>query len=215
MRKLMGLLLSTLLFSMSYAQEKTIQLTAPNLSQGSPIMQALSDRKSTREYQQKALSTDDLSNLLWAAVGVNRPDGKRTSPTAMNKQEITVYAVLPQGAYKYEPDKHVLTLISAGDFRSEVAGMQDFAKSAPVCLVIVADMSQFDDDGKRMAWADAGIVSQNINLFCSGTGLGTVTRATMNVEKLTQVLQLKEGEIPALNNPVGYPIKGGKKRTRI
>ena len=207
MRKLItALFITTMICSLSYGQEKVIKLTTPDKTRGKTVMQALADRKSEREFKDQALSQRDLSDLLWAAVGVNRPDGKRTSPTAMNKQEITVYAVLPEGAYKYEADKHQLTLIKAGDFRAAVAGQQDFVTKAPVSLEIVSDTKQFGGDSKTYAWVDAGIVSQNINIFCAGVGLATVPRSSMDVKRLTEVLNLKDGEVPVLNNPVGYPI---------
>lgn len=207
MKKLFVILLAALIGSQAFGQEKTIQLADPDLTKGKAVMEALSERKSTREYQNKALSKEDLSNLLWAAVGVNRPDGKRTAPTARNQQEITVYAILPEGAYKYEADKHILTLVTEGDHRQAVAAKQDFVKTAPVCLVVVADTHKFDEGSRHYAYVDAGIVSQNINVFCAGAGLATVTRSWMEADKLIEVLKLKEGQIPVVNNPVGYPVK--------
>lgn len=207
MKKLSLILLTVILFSVGYAQEKTIQLLPAEKDKGKNIMQALAERKSTRQYDSQTLNKQDLSNLLWAAFGVNRTDGKRTAPTAMNKQEITIYAVMSDGTYKYDAEKHLLVLIKSGDHRAAVASSQDYVRTAPVCLVIVADTNKFDGDGKLMAWVDAGIVSQNINLFCSGMGFATVPRGSMDKDKLREVLDLKDGEEPILNNPVGYPKK--------
>lgn len=207
MKKTLLLFLTIILVSIcSYGQESVIKLLQPDRDKGKNIMNALADRKSTREFSPQALELQDLSNLLWAACGVNRPDGKRTAPTARNMQEITVYAIMPEGAYRYEAKEHQLTLVKKGDFRSAVAANQDFVKKVPVALVIVADTKKFNANSQSYAWVDGGIVSQNINLFCAGVGLVTVPRGFMDKDKLREILDLEEGEELILNNPVGYPL---------
>lgn len=174
------------------------------MKRGLPVMAALEERHSTREYAEKKLKLQDLSDLLWAAVGINRPEsGKRTAPSAMNRQEIEVFVCLPEGVYCYDAKKHVLQPVAKGDYRPAVAGGQDFVKRAPVCLVIVADVSLFKGE-ILMPAVDAGIVSQNISLFCAATGLVTVPRASMDHEQLKKVLKLREGQRPLMNHPVGY-----------
>ncbi|MDE5611804.1 MAG: SagB/ThcOx family dehydrogenase [Odoribacter sp.] len=187
------------------AQElKSISLNKPNLQRGASLMKALEQRQSTREYAERKLEMQDLSDLLWAAVGINRPEsGRRTAPTALNKQEIDVYVCLPEGAYLYNAQKHELTPVAKGDFRPAVADKQAFAKTAPVCLVIVANLEKFNGE-ILMPAVDAGIVSQNISLFCSGNGLVTVPRASMDQARLKEALKLKESQRPLLNHPVGY-----------
>ena len=106
-------------------------------------MKALSDRHSDREYAAKELSLQDLSDLLWAANGINRPDGKRTAPSALNKQDIDIYVIMKEGAYLYDAKANSLQPIAKGDHRAAVAGSQDFVKSAPVSLVLVSDLSRF------------------------------------------------------------------------
>jgi len=172
-------------------------------------MKALSERHSTREYASKALSLADLSDLLWAANGINRKEsGMRTAPSALNKQDVDVYVVLPEGSYLYDAKNHQLTLIAAGDYRGAVAGGQAFVKTAPVSLVLISDLSRFGDAksprSQLMGAMDAGIVSQNISLFCSGTGLVTVPRASMDQAKLKSGLKLKDTQRPLINHPVGY-----------
>ena len=193
------------LIGSTQAQElKSISLNKPNLQRGSSLMKALEQRQSTREYAERKLEMQDLSDLLWAAVGVNRPEsGRRTAPTALNKQEIDVYVCLPEGAYLYNAGKHELTPVAKGDFRPAVAGGQAFAKTAPVCLVIVANLEQFNGE-ILMPAVDAGIVSQNISLFCSGNGLVTVPRASMDQAQLKEALKLKESQRLLMNHPVGY-----------
>jgi SagB-type dehydrogenase family enzyme len=195
-----------------FAQElQTIRLNTPNKSRGSAFMKALSDRHSEREFDTKDLSLQDLSDLLWAANGVNRSDGRRTAPSAMNRQEIDVYVVRPDGAYRYDAAQHLLTPLTKGDHRQAVADGQDFAATAPLCIVLVAQLEKLGDPANEqtrlIAAMDAGIVCQNINLFCAAADLSTVPRATMDKEKLTKVLQLTDRQLIMLNNPVGYPGK--------
>ena len=213
MKHLLIILFLSLMSSMSmYAQAlQDIKLNEPNKSRGSSVMKALSDRISVREYDAKELSLQDLSDLLWAANGVNRTDGKRTAPSAMNRQEIDVYVMNKDGAYFYDAANHMLKVVAAGDFRKEVAVSQDFAATAPVCIVLVANLEKLGDPASEntrvTAGLDAGIVNQNINIFCAAVGLATVPRGTMNKEELKKILKLSDTQYLMLNNPVGYPKK--------
>lgn len=205
MKRILLLSVIACLYTGLQAQDlKTVKLNKPDTQRGLSLMAALEQRHSTREFSDRKLELQDLSDLLWAAVGINRPEsGKRTAPTAMNKQEIDVYVCLPEGAYLYDAGAHALTPVAKGDFRQAVAGGQAFAKTAPVCLVIVADLDKFKGE-VLMPAMDAGIVSQNISLFCSAAGLITVPRASMDQDQLKKVLKLKDGQRPLMNHPVGY-----------
>jgi len=194
------------------AQElQVIKLSAPDKTRGTATMKALADRHSDREYDSKELSLKDLSDLCWAANGINRPDGKRTAPSAMNRQEIDVYVVRKDGAYLYDPQAHALNPLTKGDFRAAVAGGQDFVKDAPVSIVLVINLDKLGDPAKEqtklMGSVDAGIVCQNINIFCAAAGLSTVPRATMDKAELAKALKLKDTQLAIMNNPVGYPKK--------
>lgn len=209
MKKVQLLLVCLVLSAAAFATDKVIKLPKPNLNRSGAVMKALSERQSTREYASKALSLADLSDLLWAANGINRSDsGKRTAPSAMNKQDVDVYVVLPEGTYLYDAKKHQLNLVAEGDHRGAVAGGQAFVKTAPVSLVLVSDISRFGDAksarNQLMGAMDAGIVSQNISLFCSSANLATVPRASMDFDQLKKVLKLKETQMPMMNHPVGY-----------
>lgn len=197
---------------------KNIKLPSPNKIGGAPVQEALSDRRSWRGgISAHKLSEHHLSTLLWAANGVNRPDGGRTAPSAIGGKDIDIYAVMEQGAYKYDPDNHELVLISEGDHRPTTGGGQDFVNHIPVILVLVSDSDHFlpmeknypgvDFSAYKPSWAamDAGIVSQNINIYCAGNGLATITRAFMDREGLRTILRLKESQTPMLNNAVGLP----------
>ncbi|MDR0384455.1 MAG: nitroreductase family protein [Prevotellaceae bacterium] len=190
---------------------KAIKLNAPDRNRGSSIMKALSDRHSEREFSKEKLSLQDLSDLLWAANGVNRPDGRRTAATARNNQDIDVYAIMEEGAYLYDAGAHELKPVAEGDHRPLIADRQTSINDAPVSLLIVSDLSRFAgaDPEVQKQWGalDAGIVSQNIMLFASGCGFVTVPRAFMKKDELKKVLKLSATQIPLLNNPVGYPKK--------
>jgi len=213
MKKNGFLLLLFIPVTLLQAQElQPVTLKQPDKTSGATIMQAFENRASVLEFTEEEISPDDLSGLLWAANGINRPGtGKRTAPSAMNSQDIDVYAVTKEGVYLYDAATHTLQPVVAGDLRTFVANRQaNFAK-APLFLVLVSDLSRFTrgDESQKPVWGacDAGIVSQNISLYCAGTGLATRPRASMNQEKLREALKLKESQILILNHPVAYPAK--------
>jgi nitroreductase len=194
------------------AQElKPVKLNAPNKDKGSSVMKALDERRSVREFSTERLSIQDLSDLLWAANGINRTDGRRTAATARNNQDIDVYVIMEEGAYLYDAKANELKPVATGDFRGLVADAQTWVKDAPVTLLVVSDISRFTglDVETQKYWGalDAGIVSQNIMLFASGCGFVTVPRVYMKKEELKKALNLTETQIPMINNPVGYPKK--------
>jgi len=196
------------LLSSMFAQG-TIVLNPPDLTRGLTVMKALSLRASERDFDTISLSLQDLSDLLWAANGINRPEsGKRTAPSAINAQDIDVYVFIKSGVYLYNPNKHLLDFIISGDYRKLVAGRQENIAKAPVMCLLVSDISRFSrgEDSLKLVWAseDAGIVSQNISIFCASVGLATVPRATMDSQKLREILKLKESQHLMLNNPVAY-----------
>ena len=211
MKKMMFAAMMAVLSSCATAQsDKDITLLPPDTDKGASIMKSLAQRQSHRECADKELSTADLSDLLWAANGINRPgDNKRTAPSALNRQDIDVYVISKTGAYKYIAAENRLQLITEGDHRDAVASGQDFVNQIPVSLVLVSELSKLGDaknERTRMTAAmDAGYVSQNICLFCAGNGLVTVPRATMNSTELKKILKLGDTALPLLNNPVGYP----------
>jgi SagB-type dehydrogenase family enzyme len=193
-----------------FAQEKHyLKLNPPDTSRGLPVMQALQQRASTTAFSSSALSQQDLSDIIWAANGINRSaDGKRTAPSARNSQDIDIYVIKEDGAYFYNPVEHSIELIATGDHRGLVAGRQVNMANAPVMLVLVSDISRFagSDNALKLRWGamDAGIVSQNIALACAGLGMVTRPRASMDMAGLRELLKLKESQHLMLNHPVGY-----------
>lgn len=196
--------------SFARAQElQTIKLPTPSLQNDKPLMQAMKDRQSSREFDNRELTLQDLANVLWCANGVNREDGRRTAPSAMNKQDIDVYVFLKAGIYLYDAAQHELTPVAAGDFRAE-SGMQEYVASAPLNLVFVSDLAKFEmarqpEDKVWMAGLDAGHCSQNVYLYCAAADLAVVTRMSIDKAKLSERLKLRPEQMPVLAETVGYP----------
>ena len=186
---------------------KPLQLPKPQMDGGKPLMQVLKERKSTRVFSPQKLPEQTLSNLLWAAFGISRPDGRRTAPSASNRQEIDVYAITAEGAYLYDAKEHLLKPVVAGDLRAQ-AGTQDYVKEAPLNLVFVADttkMGSGSEESKALnTGADTGFISQNVYLFCASEGLATVVRASIDRPALAQALKLKPEQKIILAQTVGY-----------
>ena len=193
MKNLLFTLAGVVIMASLAAQTKTgsIKLLPPNLKRGTNVMQALQDRKSTRSFSDKELSPADLSDLLWAANGVNREDGRRTAPSARNRQDVFVYVCQADGCYLYNAKEHTLEKVSDTDARWD--------KMAPTYLILVANTND------AMTGVDIGVVSQNISVFCAGTGLGTVCRAAIDKNVVPQALKLGEGYRAVISHPVGYP----------
>ena len=187
---------------LSIAQD--IKLPSPQKQGGEPLLQVLSKRASTRDFDtQKNIDSQTLSNLLWAAWGYNRED-KRTAPSAMNRQEISLHIVTAQGVYLYDAKQNKLAEIAKGDFR-ENAGMQPFVHTAPLNIIFTADLEKAP--GNDMMFVDCGFISQNIYLYCASVGLGTVVRGSFNGDELAKILKLNEKQKVVLTQTVGYPAK--------
>lgn len=201
-----------LLCSAVGAQElQRISLPAPDMQGGMPLMQALALRSTSRSFADRELPAQVLSDLLWAATGINRPDsGKRTAPTARNLQEIDVYVAMAEGLYLYDPNDHALLPVLAGDIRA-VTGRQDFAATAPVNLVFVADYARMGDAPEEIkkfyGATDTGFISQNVYLYCASAGLATVVRGAVDREALAKAMELRTDQAVILAQTVGYPGK--------
>jgi SagB-type dehydrogenase family enzyme len=179
---------------------------------GMPLMEALAARCSAREYTDRELPKQVLSDLLWAAFGVNRPaSGKRTAPSARNWQEIDVYVATTAGLYRYLAKEHALELVLAEDVRA-ATGNQSFAGVAPVNLVFVADYAKMGDAPERTkemyAAADAGFISQNVYLYCASQGLGTVVRGSVDRDALSKKMGLPDDQRVVFAQTVGYRPEG-------
>jgi nitroreductase len=191
------------------AQElKPIALPQPQTDGGRPLMQVLKDRKSTRDFAPDKLPQQLLSNLLWAAFGVNRPDGRRTAPSAMNWQEMDIYVAMSDGLFLYDAKANRLQPILDRDIRPDT-GTQPFVATAALNLVYVADLSKAGSGPETELYtaADAGFISQNVYLFCASENLATVVRGSIDRVALAKAMKLRPEQKVILAQTVGYPKK--------
>ena len=196
--------------TVTVAQEaKPVQLPAPQTEIGKPLMQTLKLRQSARTFDTKALPRQELSNLLWAAFGINRPEsGKRTAPSAMNWQEIDVYVAMPEALYLYDAKSNSLKPILSRDLR-EAAGKQPFVKDAPLNLIYVADATKMknasEQDQMFYSAADVGFIAQNVYLYCASQGLVAVMRGMVDRPALAKAMNLRPEQKVMFAQTVGYP----------
>jgi len=192
-----------------------ITLPAPDKKGGKTLMQALSERQTTRSFTDETLSQQQLSDLLWAACGINRADQKkRTAPSAMNYQEIDVYVAMQSGLYLYIVENHSLKLIAGKDLR-KTTGTQSYVNNAALNLVYVADMGKagkkegvkVNDSDLFMSYSDAAFIAQNVYLYCASANLGCVVRGSIPKEKLALEMGLKSNQYIILAQTVGFAKK--------
>jgi nitroreductase len=183
---------------------ESVALPAPAKTGGMPLMQALAERKTIRDYKPGELDAATLSEILYAANGVNRPDGKRTIPTAMNKQDLEVYVALPGAAYHYDEKENKLVRIDAGDFRADLIMNKSMANNAACILVYASDSTKFPNDIKYPA-IHVGEASQDVYLYCASKGLGTVSLGMYDENGVRKVFKLDGKMTVILAQAVGFP----------
>ncbi len=198
MKKLLSLSFLLFLSLSFYAQN--IKLPTPVKTGGKPLMTAMNERKSIRDFSEKELDNQTLSNLLWAAYGLNRED-KRTVPSSQNRQEIDLYVMFKNGVYLYDAKQNSLILTAKGDLR-EGLGQQAFAHQAPINLICVANVDKASN--KEACYIDSGFILQNVGLFCASEGLANVIRGSYNKELLPKLLKLNSNQIVTITQVVGY-----------
>ena len=209
----LGLTLALFLFSgPALAQNEVIRLPQPDLAKGKIVMQALQERKSDRVFSPKDLSNQQLGDILWAAAGINRRTGEekmgRTAPSSHNDQAVDAYAFTRNGLYKYDPVKHELAPVLAGDHRAK-AGVQSYVASAPLNLILVADMSKISGEDERDKFLAAGMnvghMSENVYLYGAAAGLNVICRSNIDPDELRLLLKLGGHFEPLLGVTVGHP----------
>ena len=206
---LLSAMLLIFTISLSAQDLKPIKLPPPQLDGGKTLMLSLKERKSTRSFSTIKLPLNVLSNLLWAACGINRPEtGRRTAPSASNWQEIDIYVATSDGLYLYDVKEHALNPVLHQDIRA-LTGKQSFAGEAPVNLVYVADFSRTGganaEERNFYSAADTGFISQNVYLYCASTGLVTVVRGSVERDELASAMKLRNNQRIILAQTVGYP----------
>jgi nitroreductase len=188
--------------------EEARSLPAPRKYVGRPLMEVLQARRSIREYSTRPLPAQVLSDLLWAAYGINRPSGERTAPYWRHIMVIDVYAAMADGVWLYDPEAHVLRRHLGADIRAQT-GLQDFVASAPLNLVYVVHGERMKDvtpeDRRLYGSVDAAFAGQNVYLYCASEGLATVFRGAIDYARLAGALQLPDGQFVAFAQTVGYP----------
>jgi len=197
------------------ALSQDINLPAPDKTGGAPLMQAFNNRISTREYDSRQLSQNQLSNLLWAAWGINRPEtGKHTAPSSNNRQEMMVYVALESGLYLYLPETHSLKQIHNRDIR-KATGKQDFVEIAPVNLIYVADLAKAGvakpetagPESLNTSYINTGFMAQNVYLWCASENLACVVRGWVDIPELSKAMALPAIQRVIITQTVGYPKK--------
>lgn len=196
-------------FSLSAEDLKPVKLPAPQPGTGKTLMNVLKERRSSRSFSPRPIPDTVLSNLLWAACGVNRPGtGYRTAPSAKNLQEIDVYAAMGNGLFLYDARDHVLKPVLSEDIRA-LTGMQPFVAEAPLNLIYVADLSKMEgvspENKALFSATDTGFISQNVYLFCASEGLATVVRGSIDRDSLARKMKLSGHQKIILAQTVGYP----------
>ena len=204
----LGAIMLTMIPVTAVAQESSLPLLKPQ-TDTQPFLKLLATRTSSRVFSTQPLPMQTLSNLLWSAFGVSRPEsGKRTAPTANNRQEIEVYVAMAQGLYLYDAKVNQLKLVVPGDLRA-ATGIQPYVKDAAVNLVYVADMGKSggrsEEDKLLYAAAATGFISENVYLYCASEGLATVIRAYVDRVALAQAMKLRPNQRIILAQTVGYP----------
>lgn len=188
------------------AKAAEVALPAPAKTGGMPLMQALAERKTVRDYKPGELDAATLSEILYAANGVNRPDGKRTIPTAMNKQDLEVYVALPGAVYHYDAKANKLVKIDDGDFRADLIANKNMARNSACILVYASDSTKFPNDIKYPA-IHVGEASQDVYLYCASKGLGTVSLGMYDEKAVRKVFKLEDKMTVILAQAVGFPVK--------
>lgn len=209
MKKVLLTIFAAILCFAACAQKapKSIKLLEPSYDEGMTLMQALKERQSSSGFTEKEIPLQDLSNIIWASLGVNRPDGRRTSPTGSNRQEIELYAFFKTGVYWYNYKTHTLELVKEGDYRS-ITGRKD-AQTAYMNLLYIADTTKTGPgskpgDANTVSYVNVGYVSQNVYLACANAGIGSRARGGWDQQKVVETLGLPETMIVVLGQTVGY-----------
>ena len=197
MKKVLCMLLVVAAFCPAVFAED-IALPEPEKSGGIGVVDAVAGRQSARDFVDTEITMQQLSNLLWIAGGVNRDDGRLTYATAMNTQDMVIYAFTSKAVYKYNPQNHSVSVIAEGDHR-KLTGGQPFVAKAAVDLLYIQDTEKWPESRRgdsavilNCGFAHAGLSMQNVYLYAASLGWGARTRMNFDREGLTKLLDLTD-----------------------
>jgi len=186
---------------------KDIDLPTRPAKSNVDIITALEQRRTTREYAPAKLSLEDVSAILWAANGVNRPDGKRTAPSAHGRQYIDIYVAADKGVYRYDAPGHKLIEVTDQNVKDRLARQAHVATASHV-LVLVADLNRVPGSAAdtKLYWAHstAGTVAENVHLMAAARGIGTGIVAGIKADDVRSALNLGKDAVPLYAMPLGY-----------
>jgi len=212
--KILKIICSVVISSLSIiADSQDISLPAPDKTGGKPLMQVLNERQTIRTFTKDTLTRQQISDLLWAAWGINRADQKKhTAPSSSNRQEIDVYVALPAGLYLYTPETNILKQVNNKDLR-KLSGTQDWVADAPVNLIYVADLGKLGkkegdvitDSNLLSSYANTAFIAQNVYLYCTSANLGSVVRGLVPRDQLSAEMGLRSNQRIILAHTVGVP----------
>lgn len=210
MKKIFVVAFLVLCASVSFADgAQEIILPKPDLNGGKPLMQCFAERRTKRRFDTAKLPEQIVSDILYAADGMNRKDGRKTVPTARNKQNQRVYVFTADGVYLYNSRKHSLVPVCKGDHR-KICGTQPFHAKAPLVLVFVSDMSAIGNTPElRALYAGnhSGSASQNVYLYAASRDLATVVCGMLDRKKIKEFLKLAADDMVIFSQPVGFAAK--------
>jgi len=204
-----AVLLSACVLSARAEEKEAITLPGPKMTGGKPLMDALKERQSMREFSAKELPLQVISDMLWAANGINRPSiAHTTAPSARNMQEIDIYVATKNALYLYDALNNKLIPLLNENITA-ATGKQAFVETAPINLIFVADlkkMAGLEPAAQEFyAATDTGFISQNVYLFCASAGLATVVRGLIDKPVLAKAMKLRPDQMIILAQTVGYP----------
>lgn len=205
MKKFMVFAIFALALSSFAADE--IALPKPDLKSGKPLMQCISERRSSRSFSDKELPLQIVSEVLFVADGITSPDGKKSVPTARNKQNQRVYAFRADGVYLYNNKKHSLVKVIDKDLR-KVCGKQPFHAIAPLVLVYVSDITATGNTPELQhlySGNHSGHASQNVYLYAASQNLSTVICGLLDRQLISNTLNLPKTDKVIFSQPIGYP----------
>ena len=188
------------------AERQRVKLPDPARAGGRALLDALSERQTSRKFADVDLTAQQMSNLLWAVAGVNRDNGKTTYPTSQGRKDMTLFAVTREGIYRYLPESHELEQVSAGDHREKAGKGPMYVSHAAVHLAFVQDISLWSrtpEEGAGWGFVHAGAMMQNAYLYAASHSWSAVARGYFDQGATATLLKLPGTQVVRLMFSIG------------